>query len=219
MKMNLLTFTATALLFATPVAAADKTMTPSEAPVPAGDYTLDKAHASLIFKVNHLGFSNYTARFAAFDATLKFDPKTPAAAKVEASIDPNSLTLENPPKGFTEEIKGDGWLNAKTFPKMTYVSTSVEVTGDKTARITGDLTLHGVTKPVVLEATYNGGWAGLAMDPHARIGFSAHGHFNRSDFGISYGIPAPGTTMGVSDRVDVIIEAEFKGPELKKEKK
>jgi polyisoprenoid-binding protein YceI len=79
-------------------------------------------------------------------------------------------------------------------------------------RITGDLTLHGVTKPVVLEATFNGGYAGHPMDPHARIGFSARGTFNRSDFGMVYGIPAPGTTMGVSDAVNVTIEAEFSGP-------
>jgi polyisoprenoid-binding protein YceI len=79
-------------------------------------------------------------------------------------------------------------------------------------RITGDLTLHGVTKPVVLDATLNGGYAGHPMDPNARIGFSARGAFNRGDFGIAYGIPAPGTTMGVSDRVEVTIETEFSGP-------
>jgi polyisoprenoid-binding protein YceI len=64
----------------------------------------------------------------------------------------------------------------------------------------------------VLEASFNGGYAGHPMDPHARIGFSAHGVFKRSDFGISAGIPALGTTMGVGDEVNVTIEAEFSGP-------
>jgi polyisoprenoid-binding protein YceI len=67
---------------------------------------------------------------------------------------------------------------------------------------------------VVLEATFNGGYAGHPMDPHARIGFSAHGTFKRSEFGIGYGVPAPGTTMGVSDAVEVTIETEFSGPPL-----
>ena len=82
-------------------------------------------------------------------------------------------------------------------------------------QITGTLTLHGVTRPMVLEATYNGGYAGMPdRDPHARVGFSAHGAFKRSDFGIAFGIPAPGTTIGVGDAIDFSIEAEFTGPPL-----
>ncbi|MDB5663406.1 MAG: polyisoprenoid-binding protein, partial [Sphingomonas bacterium] len=83
------------------------------------------------------------------------------------------------------------------------------------ARITGELTLHGVTKPVTLDAKYNGGWAGIDMDPHARIGFSATGSFRRSAFGVSFGVPAPGTNMGVGDEVQIAIEAEFSGPPKK----
>ena len=76
--------------------------------------------------------------------------------------------------------------------------------------MTGDLTLHGVTHPVVLEATFNGGYKAGQMDPSgARVGFSAHGVFRRSDFGIAYGLPAPGATMGVGDEIEVNIESEF----------
>uniref|UniRef100_B0SWU0 YceI family protein n=1 Tax=Caulobacter sp. (strain K31) TaxID=366602 RepID=B0SWU0_CAUSK len=184
------------------------------AQVPAGDYKLDPAHASLEFKVNHLGFSHYTARFTDFDASLKFDPANPSASSVEATIDPRSLTLPAPPAGFKDELTGKAWLDAAQYPAITFRSTKVEVTGANTAKVTGDFTLHGVTRPVVLEATFNGGYAGHPMDPHARIGFSAHGVFKRSDFGIGFGVPAPGTTMGVSDEVDVSIEAEFSGPPL-----
>ena len=88
------------------------------------------------------------------------------------------------------------------------------MTGANTVRIHGDLTLHGVTRPIVLAATFNGGYAGHPMDPNARIGFSAQATLRRSEFGITYGIPAPGTTMGVGDEVDVVIEAEFTGPPL-----
>ncbi|MBC7983947.1 MAG: polyisoprenoid-binding protein [Candidatus Obscuribacterales bacterium] len=187
---------------------------PSIVKVPAGTYMLDKAHASLTFRVNHLGFSNYTARFKSFDAQLQFDPANFAASTVSAKIEPRSLDLDNPPPGFTDDLLGEQWLNAKQFPEMTLRSTKVESTGANSLRITGDLTLHGVTKPIVLTATFNGGYEGHPMDPHARIGFSAQGSFKRSDFGVAYGIPAPGTTMGVSDAVEVVIEAEFSGPPL-----
>lgn len=182
--------------------------------VPAGAYTLDKAHASLLFRVSHMGFSNYTAQFLKFDAQLKFDPANMTASAVEVSIDPTSLTLDNPPAGFTEELLGAQWLGAAQYPQMKFRSTKVEVAAPNTLHISGELTLHGVTKPMVLDAIFNGGYAGQAMDPHARIGFSAQGTLKRSDFGVTFGIPQPGSTMGVSDDVDVIIEAEFSGPPL-----
>ncbi|MBO9707902.1 MAG: polyisoprenoid-binding protein [Caulobacter sp.] len=200
-------------------AAAPVSAAPAAAPapvnVPAGDYKLDKAHASLTFTVSHLGFSHYTAQFTDFDASLKFDPANPSASSVEATVDPRSLSLPSPPAGFKDELLGKNWLDAGQFKTITFRSTKVEVTGANTARITGDFTLHGVTKPVVLDATFNGGYAGHPMDPHARIGFSAQGVFKRGDFGVAFGIPAPGTTMGVGDEVQVRIEAEFSGPPLK----
>ena len=203
-----------ATLALAPCGFAADTAAPSATSLPAGGYTLDKSHASLIFRVNHLGFSRYTAAFQTFDAALQFNPAAPASAKVEATVEVASLRLENPPEGFTQTLLGAEWLDAAKYPQISFKTTSVEVTGDQTARITGDLSLHGVTKPIVLEARYNGGYAGHPMDPNARIGFSATGSFNRSEFGIAYGIPAPGTTMGVSDQVDVMIEAEFTGPPL-----
>jgi len=182
--------------------------------LPAGSYTLDKAHASLIFRVDHMGFSHWTARFTGFDAHLQFDPAKPAAAQVTVTIDPASITPDNPPPGFVTALRGAKWLNAGKFPQITYRSTRVESTGQKGLRIYGDLTLHGITRPVVLDATFNGGYAGHPMDPHARIGFSAHGTLQRSEFGIAYGIPEPGSTMGVSDAVEFTIESEFSGPPL-----
>jgi polyisoprenoid-binding protein YceI len=175
---------------------------------PAGAYTLDKAHTSVTFRVSHLGFSRYTARFANVDGKLKFDPAHPAAMAVEATIDPKSLALNTPPAGFHDELMGKSWFNAAAFPAITFKSTQVALTGKNTAKVTGNFTLHGVTKPVTLDVTYNGGWPPNAMDG-ARVGFSAHGVFKRSAFGMGMGVPAPGSTMGVSDDVDVAIETEF----------
>jgi polyisoprenoid-binding protein YceI len=195
-----------------------QTAPPASGPIPAGKYTLDKAHGSMIFRVDHLGFSHYTARFKRFDATLDFDPANLAQSSVNAPVDATSLETDYPdPKtlDFNAQLQGEQWLDTAKHPQMTYRSKTIEVTGPKTFKINGELTLRGVTRPVVLEATYNGGYDGHPMDPHARIGFSAHGTLKRSEFGMTYGIPAPGTTMGVSDEVQVIIEAEFSGPPLK----
>jgi polyisoprenoid-binding protein YceI len=193
--------------------AATSTTAPA-ANIPAGAYTLEKAHASMVFRVNHLGFSHYTAQFKNFDAQIQFDPKNLTASTVTATVDPRSLDLINPPPGFVDELLGDQFFDAAKFPDMSFKSTKLENIAANQVRITGDFTFHGVTKPVVLEATFNGGYEGHPMDPHARVGFSAHGSLNRGDFGMSYGIPAPGTTMGVSDRVEFSIEAEFTGPPL-----
>jgi polyisoprenoid-binding protein YceI len=115
---------------------------------------------------------------------------------------------------FDVQLQGPEWLDAQRHPTMTYRSRRIVPTGPRSFRIEGELTLRGITRPVTLEARYNGGYAGHPMDPNARVGFSATGRLRRSEFGMTYGIPAPGTTLGVGDEVEVILEAEFTGPPL-----
>jgi polyisoprenoid-binding protein YceI len=185
------------------------------ADIPAGSYTIDRSHTSLLFKVNHLGFSHFTARFKRVDAQLQFDPANLAATKLTATVDPHSLETDYPDPAtvdFNAQLQGAEWLNAAQFPQIKFETTQVEPTGNHGMRVTGNLTLRGVTHPVVLEATFNGGYSGHPLDPHARIGFSAHGALKRSDFGIGVGVPGPGSNLGVGDRVEIIIEAEFSGP-------
>lgn len=188
---------------------------PDVSKLPAGAYKLDPSHATLVFKVNHLGFSNYTAQFRTFTADMTLDPAQPETAKLTANVELNSLAIPAPPAGFIDELLSDTWLGASITPQMKFESTSITRTGPATADIVGDLTLKGATKPVTLHATFNGGYEGHPMDPAARIGFSAHGTLKRSDFGIDIGIPAPGSTMGVFDEVTIDIETEFTGPALK----
>ncbi|HEX6860170.1 MAG TPA: YceI family protein [Caulobacteraceae bacterium] len=200
------------------VSAAHAEPTPDAYGAPAaGTYKLDLAHASVNFRVSHLSFSNWTARFTKFDATLTGDPANPAASQITATIDASSLQTNYPlpDLDFDKQLTGEGWLEADKYPTMTFRSTKVDVTGPKTAKVTGDFTMHGVTRPVTLDVTYNGGYGGHPYDPNSRIGFSAHGVIKRSDFGVSQGIPAPGSIMGVGDAVEVIIEAEFTGPKGK----
>jgi polyisoprenoid-binding protein YceI len=212
MKPIIAAFAALALLGS--AATAQPIPEPTGAP-PAGVYKVDLPHASINFRVSHMTFSHWTARFTKFDATLTADPANPAAASVVATIDAHSLQTNYPLKdiNFDEQLTGPGWLEADKYPQMTFRSTKVEVTGPNTAKVTGDFTLHGVTKPVTLDVTYNGGYGRHPYDPTgSRIGFSAHGTLKRSDFGVSAGIPAPGSVMGVGDDVEIIIEAEFTRP-------
>jgi polyisoprenoid-binding protein YceI len=213
---------AVALLLATlclqgALSQAAETAAPAAVPpmAPAGQYQLDKAHASLLMRVSHLGFSTYTTRFSRFDAQLTFDPSNIPAAKVVTTIDASSFEMDAAPQVCFDIMKGPQMLDTVKFPQIVFKSERIRMTGAKSMEISGTLTLHGVTRPMVFTATFNGGYPGLPnMDPHARIGFSAHGSFKRSDFGMTFGIPAPGTTMGVGDLIDYTIEAEFTGPAL-----
>jgi len=188
---------------------------PAPTLAPAGDYHLDPAHARLMFRVNHLGFSNYTAFFRDFDAQLTFDPADPQAMALQASVDPASVETLFPDPGldFNAVIAGPEFLDAAQFPEMRFDSTKITLTAPDRAALSGLLTLHGVTRPVTLRVTFNGGYGGHPMDPGgARVGFSATGTLFRSDFGIGFGIPEPGSSLGVSDAVEIVIEAEFINP-------
>ena len=197
-------------------AAAGAIPPPARTDAPAGTYALDPSHASVTFRVDHLGLSRYTARFTGLDGRLAFDPQRPEASLVTATIDARSLETDypDPALDFDAELTGPQWLDAARFPTIAFRSTRIQRTGADTARVTGELTLHGVTRPIVLEARFNGGYAAAPGDPSgaSRIGFSAHGTLKRSHYGISYGVPAPGTRLGVGDDVEVAIETEFVRP-------
>jgi polyisoprenoid-binding protein YceI len=214
MRPALIAYALIALAACDSVLASDQN-TPAATEAPAGAYTLDRNHASLIFRVNHLGFSHYTARFTRFDSRLQFDPADPTASSVTATIDPSSIETDHPDPAFDFDalLRNEHWLNTSRFPQMTFRSTGLELSGPNTARMTGELALHGVTRRVILEVTFNGSYSGHPLDPFgARIGFSAHGGLKRSEFGISEGIPPPGSTFGVGDNVEILIEAEFTRP-------
>jgi polyisoprenoid-binding protein YceI len=182
---------------------------------PAGHYQLDKAHASLLMRASHLGFSTYTTRFSRYEANLTFDPNNIAASKLMTTIDASSFEMDAAPQFCLDIMKGPQFLDVAKFSTIVYRSNTVRMTGPKSFEIVGTLTLHGVTQPLVLTARYNGGYSGMPkMDPQARIGFSAQGSFKRSEFGLVADLPPVGTTMGVGDLIDVSIEAEFNGPPL-----
>ena len=166
----------------------------------AGAYALDQNHASLLFKINHLGYSAYVGRFEKLDATLDFDAANVSAARVEAKIYIASLDVAN--DEFARTLTGADWFDAAAFPEAVFRSTSVEKTGETTGRMTGDLTLHGVTAPVTLDIAFNGGARDILRGGYV-VGFSAKGNFSRSTFGVDR------FDSIVSDDVEIDIEAEF----------
>jgi polyisoprenoid-binding protein YceI len=211
-----LTLPASCLLVGLCVAAETAAPSPgSLPPAPAGRYQVDMSHASVELRVNHFGLSTFTTRFTSFNAELTFDPNNIAASKVKTTIDASSIELDAWPQQCIDILKGPQLLNTEKYPHIEFKSERVEMTGPRSLQIHGTLTVLGVTRPIVLESSFNGGYAGIAnMDPNARIGFSAHGSFKRSDFGMKFAVPAAGTTAGIGDSIDVAIEAEFTGPPL-----
>lgn len=174
---------------------------------PAGTYKLDLTHASITWKVKHLGLSNYTARFAKFEADLVIDPAKPEAAKLTATIDPASVKTDYPNVAqvdFDKELAtGEKWFNAKVHKSITFVSTAVTSSGDGRAKVTGNLTLLGVTKPVTLDVALVGSTAAHPFMKKPALGFTASGTFKRSEFGMS-------NMVGIiGDDVTLQIEAEM----------
>jgi polyisoprenoid-binding protein YceI len=194
-----------AMLAMTPFSAFAQMTPPAE--MPSGIYKLDKSHASVTWKVSHLGLSNYTARFASLDAELNFDAAKPENSSVKATIDTSSIRTDfpaTPEKDFDKKLSGDAdWFNGTKFPTITFESTKVEKTGDTTAKIHGNLTMLGVTKPMTLDAVFNGAYLKKPFADVPGIGFSAKGLINRSDWGFSTYVP------NIGDQVEILIEAEF----------
>lgn len=185
---------------------------PSAEAVESGTYKLDNEHASVIWSVQHLGLSNYTGRFDSFSIDLTLNAEDPTKSAVSASIDPTSVNTGFPgEKDFNGEVaKDQRFLNAPAHPVITFVSTAVEPTGETTAKITGDLTLLGVTKQVVLDAEIVG-----AIDSHPfrkvpAIGFRAETSIDRTEFGMTFLSNALGNGAPVvSPEVRIVINAEF----------
>jgi polyisoprenoid-binding protein YceI len=168
--------------------------------VPAGAYVLDKRHASLTAKIVHMGFSHYTLRLNSLDGSFTYDPANWQQTKLTFTADPKSVDTNDP--AFNRQIAG--YLDADKFPAITFVSTAVAGGDDGKGTVTGDLTLHGVTKPVTLDVTFDG--AGHGITPlGTRLGFSGSARIKRSDFGVSSVI----LNQFTGDDVDVIFEVEF----------
>ena len=164
---------------------------------PAGVYELDKAHAGLIMKIRHMGFSGYTMRFNSLSGGFTYDPADWQATKIAIAIDPRSIDTEN--ATFNKQVAG--WFEPDKYPAILF--NGAGVTGaDGKGTMTGDLTFHGVTKPVTLDVAFNGFGPGI-LGAGTRMGFSGTGHIKRSDFGVN------NMRQFAGDDVDLSFEVEF----------
>lgn len=166
----------------------------------AGDYVLDKAHASVTWRVAHMGLSQYTARFDKIDGKMNFTPATASASRVEFTIDATSINTGLAP--FNKKLQGAEYFDAEKNANITFKSNKVEFVSGNKYKMSGDMTLRGVTKPMVWDVTFNGG----LYNPYAQaqaVGFSVKGLVKRSDWGMTELIGV------VGDNVEVLVEVEF----------
>ncbi|QWT20055.1 YceI family protein [Bacillus sp. NP157] len=162
-------------------------------------YKLDPGHTMVLFSWNHFGFSNPTANLGSVDGTLVYDEKDPTKATVEATLPLTGLDTFVPK--LDEHLKSADFLDAAKFPTVTFKSTKVATAGKDKLKVTGDLTVHGVTKPVTLDVTLN------KIGPHPMmkvqtVGFDATTTIKRSDFGVGAYVP------NVSDEIKIRITTE-----------
>jgi polyisoprenoid-binding protein YceI len=179
------------------IAVASFTVGPARA---ADKYALDPMHTFVVFKVTHLGYIHVVGWFTAVAGELTFDPADVTKSTLNVTINTASIDTHFPQRN--KDLMSPDFLNVAEFPEMTFKSTSIEKTGDKTGKVTGELTLLGVTKPVTMDVTFNK----IAPNPFNNntptAGFEAHTAIKRSDFGMKADIP------NVGDEVDISIDAE-----------
>ncbi|GLS44135.1 YceI family protein [Methylobacterium brachythecii] len=191
MKLLSASTVAVALAFAG-AAQAQTAATRDPAQIQAGHYTVDAGHTQVGWRVSHMGFSNYTGGFSEVSGTLDLQPKDPAAAKLSVKIPVSSVATTS--EKLAGELKGDKWLDAAKYPDMTFVSTKVTPAGQDKAKVTGDLTLHGVTKPVTLDVTLVGAGTN-PLSKKVNVGFEATGTLKRSEFGVKTYVPLIGDDL------------------------
>ena len=181
-------------------AAAEQAISPDPSKVEAGTYSVEPSHTRVMFGVSHIGFTTYYGDFPGASGTLDLEAKNPDKSKLEIRVP--VANVWTPSEKLSGELKGDQWLDAAKYPDMTFKSTKVTKTGENTAKVTGDLTIHGVTKPVTLNAKFNAAGPN-PLDKKYTTGFEVSGKIKRSDFGVKTYVPV------IGDEVDLIISAAF----------
>ena len=195
------TLLATALIAGLAVSAfaQDSGMTKDPAQIKAGTYMLDKTHGKITWSVDHLGFSTFVGQFTDTSAKLTINPASPERTLLNASVQTASVASLN--DKLDDELKSSDWLDTSKFPVARFEATHVDATGNK-AKVMGNLTLNGVTKPEELDVTFN--QAGMnPIDKKYRLGFTGTMTIKRSDFGVTKYVPM------VGDDVALQLEGEF----------
>jgi polyisoprenoid-binding protein YceI len=163
--------------------------------VKAGSYKVEPYHTQVAFTLSHFGFSNFSGFFSGASGSLRLDPAHLGATSLDVTIPVASVTTTV--AALDSELKGNQWFDAARFPTASFTSTKVTPTGAGRAAIAGNLTLHGVTRPVVLQARFVGAGTN-PLDKAETVGFSATGTIKRSDFGVKQYVPLVGDDVQLS---------------------
>lgn len=177
-----------------------------EAPVSRADavvYDIDPDHSQVTFKVKHLGISNVRGGFDVFSGSFSFDEENLANSSVQTEIVASSINTNN--KKRDDHLRSNDFLDAEEFPNITFKSKEVKGSGDN-MQIVGDLTIHGVTKEVVLDTVFEGS----ATDPwgNNRSAFTATTDINRKDFGMTWNKALEAGGFVVGDKVNITLEVQ-----------
>ena len=165
----------------------------ASSPLYAADYVIDTkgAHAAIEFRISHLGIGFVTGRFNKFEGQFSYDAEQPNDSSITVDIDTSSIDSNHAERD--KHIRSGDFLDVKTYPTAKFVSTQYSDNGDGSATLTGDLTLHGVTKPVVIDVSKigegNDPWGGF------RVGFEGSTEIKMKDFGIDYNLGPAAETM------------------------
>jgi polyisoprenoid-binding protein YceI len=168
-------------------------------------YKIDPTHTATVFSWNHLGFSTPSANFTDIQGTINVDNEKPANSSVNVTIPVSSINSNVP--ALDKEFQQEGWFDAAKYPNITFKSTKLETKDKKHFKITGDLTVKGITKPVVLDAVLNK--RGIhPMSKLDTVGFNATTSFNRSAFGIGNLVPNVGDKITVNITTEASVAAQ-----------
>jgi|SRR5580658_3393078 polyisoprenoid-binding protein YceI len=170
--------------------------------IPPGTYEITTKETLVRYGVDHMGFSEFWGTFPGATGTLEFDPKSPGTTKLEVKV-PIS-TVETTNRELNGELFSDEFFDAESYPSMSFSSTQAVRSGPTSFKVTGNLTMHNVTKSIVLDVTFHGAGNDPFSGKGIIVGFDAKGMVKRSEFGLGKYVPI------VSDETTITISAEFK---------
>jgi polyisoprenoid-binding protein YceI len=181
-------------------ALAQPALVTSPAAVQSGAYKVEPNHTRVLFAVSHMGFTTWYGDFTNASGALQLDPAHPEGSRIEISVPTASVSTTN--TTLDGELKSADWFDAARYPTISFKSREVRVTAPGRADVAGDLTLHGVTRPVTLHARFNA--AGInPLNKAYTAGFEVSGHIKRSEFGVTKYVPL------IGDDVELILSAAF----------
>lgn len=168
-------------------------------------WNIDPAHTQVNFSVKHMMVSTVRGTFSDVNGSIQFDPANPASGSVEVTIDPN--TIYTGAADRDNHLRSPDFFDVVNYPTVSFKSTTVQVTGDNKGKISGDLTIRDVTKPVTLDVTFDG----EGVDPwgNKRVGFTGETQINREDFGLTWNqaLEAGGVLVGKDIKLSLEVQA------------